>query len=243
MEKQSLHKGHRERLMQKFDKNPEVLSDHELLEAILFMMIPRVDTNPIAHKLIRVFGSLSAVFNASPNELCSVSGVGKETALKLHLIGKTYERVAKQKVTKKKINSHSDIIEHVVAEFSNLKKERCKIYLLNSRFGIINSIVYEDNEYGKVEAEPKEVLTAISAVKPKFILIAHNHPSGSLKPSVRDDYTTATFIKLCELLNVDVIDHIIVADDEYYSYSSSGHLDEIKKNPNFYRMIATGTSF
>ena len=243
MENQPIHKGHRERLMEKFNKSPEVLSDHELLEAILFLMIPRVDTNPIAHNLLRLFGSLTAVFNAPPNELCAVKGVGKAVAVRLHLIGKTYERMIKEKSKGKKIRSLSDVSEVVLTDFYNLKKERCAIYLLNARFNILHCLFYDNNEYGKVEAEPKEVLSAITSHKPKYILIAHNHPSGLLMPSIKDDYTTANLVKLCELLDVDVIDHLIIADSEYYSYSQSGHLDEVKKNPNFYKMRATGKAY
>lgn len=243
METQSIHKGHRERLMAKFNKNPEVLSDHEFLEAILFMMIPRVDTNPIAHNLIRLFGSLSGVFMATPDELCAVTGIGRETAVKLYLLGKTYERVEKEKRPIKKISSISGVKEYVIKEFSELKKERCIVYLLNGGFKILNSLTYENNEYSKVVAEPKEVLSAIGVHKPRYILIAHNHPSGSLLPSVNDDYATANLIKICELFNVDIIDHIIISGEEYYSYSSSGHLDEIKRNPNFYKMLATGKGY
>ncbi len=243
MDDKNLHAGHRERLMEKFNKNPELLSDHEILEAILFILIPRVDTNPIAHRLIRMFGSLSAVFNAPPNELCAVTGVGLSTANKIHLLGKTYERISREKIKEKKINSKSALIENVISRFYNLKKERCVIYLINARYGILHSLNYEGGEKSRVVAEPKEVLSAIGAHKPTYLLIVHNHPSGSLTPSVVDDYTTANLIKLCELLDVKVIDHLIVAGKEYYSYATSGHLDEIKRNPNFYRMRATGTSF
>ncbi len=243
METPSIHKGHRERLMAKFCKNPEILSEHEFLEAILFMMIPRVDTNPIAHNLIRIFGSLAQVFMASPNELCTVKGIGMETAVKLSLIGKTYERIEKTKRPIKRISSISGVKEHVFEELKNLKTERCIVYLLNARFKILHSLDYMNNEHGKVEAEPKEILSAMGAHKPTYLIIAHNHPSGSLLPSVNDDYTTANLIKLGELLNVEVVDHIIIADEEYYSYSSSGHLDEIKRNPNFYKMLATGKGY
>ena len=243
MEDFSIHKGHRERLMAKVCKSPEVLSEHELLEAILFMIIPRVDTNPIAHNLIRVFGSLGQVFEATPEELCTVKGVGMKIAKKIYLIGKTYERIGMEKRPKKKINSISAVKEHVLDEFKNLKKERCVLYLLNAQFRILHSFAYENNEYGRVEAEPKEVIRMIGAHKPKFLLIAHNHPSGSLLPSVNDDFSTANLIKLCELLDVEVVDHIIITGDEYYSYSSSGHLDEIKRNPSFYKMLATGKGY
>ncbi len=243
MDDNNIHVGHRDRLMEKFNKNPDVLNDHELLEAILFMAIPRVDTNPIAHRLLRAFGSLTAVFNATTNELCSVEGIGLGTASKIRLLGKVYERIYKEKVKSKRIYNRETLVEYIVSEFYNLKSERCVVYLINARYTIIHSLTYEAGEQTRVNAEPKEVLSAIGAHKPKFLLIAHNHPSGTLEPSVVDDYTTANFIKLCQLLEVEVIDHLIIADQEYYSYATSGHLEEVKSNPNFYKMRATGSSY
>ncbi len=229
--------------MQKFNKNSDMLNDHELLEALLYMMLPRIDTNPIAHRLLRLFGSLEAVFTAPLTELCTVEGIGESVASKIQLIGKTYERIYKSRNKKMKISSVSDLAEFVCAEFYNLKKERCEIFLLNARYKVLHSLPYSGDEFDRVNAEPKEVLTAIGVHKPKYLLIAHNHPSGSLLPSVADDYTTANLIKLCELLGVEVVDHVIVADGDYYSYSASGHLEEVKRNPSFFKMRATGKPY
>lgn len=239
----NFHTGHRERLLEKFNKNPELLTDHELLEAILFMAIPRKDTNELAHKLIRIFGSLSNVFLASPNELCAVEGVGKSIANKISLIGKTYERINSNNNKKIKIISKEDVVKYVVSDFFNLKTECSRVYLLNARYGVLHVLEYNNDQYNRVVANPKEVLNAITAHNAKFILLAHNHPSGSLSPSINDDYATANLIKVCELLEVTVLDHLIIADDEYYSYANSGHLDEIKNAPSFYKMLATGKGY
>ena len=239
----NFHEGHRERLLEKFNINADLLTDHELLEAMLFMMIPRKDTNLLAHKLIRNFGSLENVFLAPKEKLCAVDGIGPSIASKIMVVGKTFERIYKSKNKRSKTLSKMDLVEKIVAEFYNVHKECSRIYLLNSRFTILHSLSYNDDEYNRVSAEPKEVLNFICAHKPKYLLIAHNHPSGSLTPSLNDDYTTANFIKLCDLLEVSVIDHLIIADGEYYSYATSGRLDEIKKAPNFYRSLATGKPY
>ena len=241
--KSNLHSGHRERLLEKFNKNPDLLTDHELLEAILFMAIPRKDTNELAHKLIRIFGSLSNVFLASPTDLCAVDGIGLSIATKISLIGKTFERILHNKNKKVKIVSKEDVIKYVVSDFFNLKKECSRVYLLNARYGLLHVLDYNNDQYNRVVADPKEVVGAITAHKAKYILIAHNHPSGNLLPSINDDYATANFIKVCEIMEVIVLDHLIVADDEYYSYAKSGHLDEIKNAPSYYKMLATGKGY
>ena len=77
----NLHEGHRSRLKAKFLENPSIVSDHELLEVLLYGALPRVDTNEIAHRLLKVFGSLSGVFSATEKELTCIEGVGPENDL------------------------------------------------------------------------------------------------------------------------------------------------------------------
>ena len=72
----NLHEGHRARLTERFTKNPDGFQDHELLELLLFNFVPRHNTNDTAHRLLRTFGSITNVLNASVKELCSVDGVG-----------------------------------------------------------------------------------------------------------------------------------------------------------------------
>ena len=86
-----LHDGHRKRLMEKLDSG--TLLTHEDLEMLLFYAIPRRNTNGLAHKLLKEFGSLRAIFSASVESLCKVEGVGLQTAAFLSLIGKLCERV------------------------------------------------------------------------------------------------------------------------------------------------------
>ena len=70
-----MHEGHRKRMYEKL-KNGDGLYDHEILEILLFNAIPRKNTNPVAHELIKTFGSLSGVFAAEPERLMTVDGVG-----------------------------------------------------------------------------------------------------------------------------------------------------------------------
>ena len=74
---EQLHKNHRERVLEKFRRfGLDTFADHEVLELLLFFAIPRVDTNPIAHRLMARFGSLHAVLEAPAEQLCEVEGIG-----------------------------------------------------------------------------------------------------------------------------------------------------------------------
>ena len=98
-EKENLHANHRSRMLEKFSNNPNSFSEHELLEMLLFPLIPRKNTNDVSHRLIKTFGSIKNVLNASPKELSSVYGIGAKTASSIALYGKIYEQitVSKQK--------------------------------------------------------------------------------------------------------------------------------------------------
>ena len=93
---QNIHQGHRDRMKEKLMGHADVLADHELLEVLLFGLIPRVDTNPIAHRLINRFGSLSKVLDSSVNALMTVEGVGKNTAVHISIIGEVLKRINAQ---------------------------------------------------------------------------------------------------------------------------------------------------
>ncbi len=240
MANENFHEGHRARLLDKLYSNPEILTDHELLEAVLFLVVPRKDTNPMAHKLLRVFGSLRAVFSATAKELMVVEGIGKTVATKICSIGKVYQRINKEKLAGKRISSYDGLVATIISEFLTLTRERCEIFLLNSHFGVLHSLPYENNMYDKVEFKASELAMTMNVHGAKQILIAHNHPSGDCSPSIVDDCTTASICNFCKYLGIPIVDHIIVSSTGYFSYKKSGRLDEIIKNPSYYVMLATG---
>ena len=110
----NIHAGHRERLNQKLLSNCSVLNDHELLEALLFCAIPRVDTNPLAHKLIKEFGSVQNVFNADPKQLVRVDGVGKKTASLIVCVGEIYRRIKETSSEKVVMYTLSDVKKNLL---------------------------------------------------------------------------------------------------------------------------------
>ena len=110
-----IHAGHRDRMYDKLLNSPDSLSEHEYLEVLLFSFIPRKNTNPIAHKLLRTFGSLSGVFNASAKELMTVDGIGKSVATKIVAVGKIFQRVKDKK--EKTFTWSSVLFLHTVFSF------------------------------------------------------------------------------------------------------------------------------
>lgn len=236
-EQKNLHAGHRERTIENFVKNSDVFSDHQVLEVLLFYAIPRVDTNPLAHKLINIFGNLHGVFNASTEQLMNVNGVGKKVASYIQAIGQLYKRMENQKEEKLVFSNPLVTKEFCVKFFNGLLCEKFIILLLDKNFKLLTRIEFDDNNQSKVSAELPEVISAINAIKPTYAIIAHNHTSGICYPSEKDDFTTKKLNLLCELHEVNLIDHIIVAKNKVFSYKDENLMDKIKTENSLYDIL------
>ena len=227
---EDLHAGHRERLYNKFLANADAFSDHELLELMLFYFIPRKNTNEIAHRLLRAFGSLDKVFSAKVEELKSVDGIGEKTACAIALNGKFLNAIKGREQIKPLMSNAGSVKEVLVKHFKGEPFETFILYLLDRRYKVITSIEFCDKEREKVSADIPEIAKAFALHKPSFAIIAHNHPGGDVEPSHMDDITTKKINLLCCAHSVRLVDHFIVSPDEdVYSYNGDGRLDEIKK--------------
>ncbi len=226
----NFHEGHRERLINRFLQSSDGTPDHELLEILLFPMIPRKDTNLIAHKLLHTFGDLDKVFKADAKELMAVEGVGKRTACELVVIGKIINRINEsKKPVKAKMRSFFDIKDIVVKDLSGLSEERFLLYLLDDKFNQMLRIDFEDHHRDSVTAKLPEVTTALALHRPKGVILAHNHPSGNAKPSRNDDVTTHKLIVMCSMFGAEILDHVIVSGTKTFSYYQQGRLDDLKR--------------
>jgi len=231
-EKENLHVGHRQRLISKFLASPENLPDHELLEILLFYAIPRRDTNALAHKILRVFGNLTAVFNASEQELQSVEGVGKSAAAIIVLFGKMFSRVYTVKDELDNISKFTFQTNKfgLIRYFREVSGEKFILLLLDKNFRRITHITFSESNAYTVNVNAPELAKAFAAHSPTYVVLAHNHPSGDLTPSKNDDLATAKINAICSLHGVTLLDHIICTRDDAFSYHYSARLDDIKKN-------------
>lgn len=226
----NVHKGHRERTIKKFLESADSFPDHEVLEVLLFFGVPRKDTNPIAHRLIQMFGSLDGVFNATAEQLVSVDGIGEKVATQIVLVSQIVKRIMRQtNKTEHYLINFAKAKEYLFGLFNGLHHESFVILLLNKKYKLLATVGFSNDEVNSVRAEVPDLVKAINIHKPTYAIIAHNHPSGNVMPSQQDDFTTKKINVLLDLHDVNLFDHIIVAGEKAYSYNQERRIDEIKK--------------
>ena len=156
---ENLHAGHRERMIEKFIRDPSVMPEHELLEMLLFLVIPRKDTNATAHKLLRTFGNIHNVLSANPDQLCTVEGVGRKTAANLVLFGTIMKRIISDnpKRAVKPCYSFAAYKQEIISKFKGLETESFIIFLLDGKKIPITSLTFEDKNRYQVMADIPEI--------------------------------------------------------------------------------------
>lgn len=213
-------------MLERFDAEAEHFQDHEILEVLLYNVIPRSNTNPVAHALIKAFGSLADVFGASVRELMLVNGVGKKTAEYIRCIGLCFERIKPKPKEYPLYFSTKSFCDFLEEEYRGLRREILEIFCLNKLGRIFFRKEFSTGKSEEVKVAPTDVSELLLVKKPFTVVVAHNHPNGTRNPSVQDDVFTKQFCMMCMMHNVRLGDHIIVGRDGIYSYHAVGKLDK-----------------
>lgn len=218
---ESLFKGHRERLRKRYLQNGlESLNDYEKLELLLFYSVPRRNTNDIAHKLINEFHSLKDVFYGEEQYLREVEDVGESSVVLIKLVGDLVKYLRISELPKKKvISSSADAGEFVKSFFEGYRHEVFFSFFLDKGNRVLGHKKLSDGIGDEVKVEPGELIKASLKYEATKVIIAHNHPGGNPSPSTSDVQTTKILANALSYIKLELTDHIIVADNEYISFS------------------------
>ncbi len=226
----NLHEGHRQRLKERFIKNGlEGFENHNILELLLFYSIPRNDTNEIGHKLLNTFGSLSNVFDASIEELCKVDGIGLHSATLIKLIPDICSIYNIDKTENVKIvNSTNKAGEFFVPRFIGKLSEEVHIMLLDDKKKVIKCEMISKGTVNASAISIRKIASSALNNNATGVIIAHNHPGGVALPSSKDILTTKRIFNALNLMDIQLCDHIIVADGDFVSMLDSGMFENFK---------------
>lgn len=219
-----MHKGHRERIKNRFlSEGLDNFEDHQVLELILFYAIPMKDTNELAHTLIKQYGSLSAVLEADVEDLMTVPGIGRNAAVLLSLIPSLARRYFKDRWgDRPKLNSTSKAGEYLISLFAGRSYELFYILCLDAQNRLNHAALVHEGTIDQTAVYPRLVVEAALRHQSSSIIISHNHPGGTLRPSAADIEVTKIIKSALEPISIEVLDHIVVAGDKYFSFADSG---------------------
>ncbi len=222
----SVHSGHRERMKQRFRETGfNGFNDVNVLELLLFYAIPRQDTNPIAHALLNRFGGLNEVIDAPYEDLLKVPGVGENVATFLKLIPAVCKRYTIGRRKPKTVyTTIEEMANFVVPLFSFDMEETLYMICLDSGNRIIFCEPISVGGMESVRVEPRKIVEIALARRASRVVLAHNHPSGIAAPSESDISLTYTIRDSLRLLDIELMDHFIVAEEMCVSLRKHGCL-------------------
>lgn len=220
------HTGHRQRMRQQlFTSGMDSLSDVQVLEVLLYYAIPRADTNPIAHRLLSRFGSLSGVLEAAPQELLQVEGMGEASAQLIALIPQLERRHFIDRSGPAKIlNSTSKCGQYLVPFFHGEQEEVVYLLCLDAKCKVLACVPVHRGSITSAAISVRKIVQTALNQNAASVVLAHNHPSGYALPSPEDLETTRTLQGALQAVGIALADHIIVADDDFVSLADDGHL-------------------
>lgn len=216
------HQGHRKRVKKRFYENGlDGFEPHEALEILLYYAIPRSDTNPIAHKLLNEFGSLSAILDAPIDALVKV-GLTENSSVLLKLIPEFSRLYLDDKYNNKsKIIDFDNIGALLQNKFVGRVNEVVILLLIDSKGKELFCGVISKGSLNSTDVPIRKIVDYALRYNAHSAVLAHNHPSGVAVPSKDDIITTSKVCEALKLVGVRLIDHLIFADDDYVSLCDS----------------------
>ncbi|MDD4081122.1 MAG: DNA repair protein RadC [Eubacteriales bacterium] len=222
------HTGHRVRLKARFSQAGFMgFAPHEALELLLTYAIPRRDVNPLAHQLLRHFGSFPRVLEASVEDLQAVPGMGAHAATLVAMLLPLF-RLYRQGLVEEK--SRSDDTDHLAlcqALLMGEKVERFYVLALDKKGKLLGHSRVSSGDDGETAVYPRIIIQALLRFGAGACVLAHNHPSGELKPSQADIRLTKALAQMMLPLDIALSDHVIVGGDGVFSFAREGLLTQV----------------
>lgn len=213
----------RERLI-KF--GADKLSDTELLAILLRVGSSGKSAIDMARELINEFGTFRNIGSKSFAELKRKGlGIAKIAQIKAAIeIGRRF--LKEKSLTKIRVKTSKDIVDYFIPYLRDMKKEIFKVVLLDGKNKIIKDVTISEGTLTKSIVHPREIIKSAITESASALILIHNHPSGEPQPSQDDIEITNRIISACEIVGIKILDHIIIGDNNYFSFFNEGLIKE-----------------
>ena len=216
--------GHRARLRDRLlGKGGDALLDHELIEYLLALAIPRRDTKPLAKALLREFGGIGGVLTADAEALGRVPGMGDTAVAAIKIAQAAALRLLQAEVKQRPIlGNWQALIDYLHADMAHHGIERVRVLHLNTRNVLIRDEVMSQGSIDQAQIYVREVIRRAIDLGSAAIIIVHNHPSGDPSPSRADIDITKAIVEAGKRMGIAVHDHIVIGSSGHVSLRSKG---------------------
>jgi DNA repair protein RadC len=217
-------KGHRARLRARlFEGGPDALLDHELVEYLLALAIPRRDTKPLAKKLLKEFGGIGRLLSADAKRIVEVGKVSESAAATLKIAHAAANRMLEAKAKAQPVlGSWQALLDYLRVDMAHEAIERVRVLFLNAKNMLIANEPMWEGSVDESAVHIREVLRRALDLHATAIIIVHNHPSGDPSPSQQDIRLTRDLVEAAKHLKIQVHDHVIIGAEGHRSLKAMG---------------------
>jgi len=216
--------GHRQRIKKKYEKSGmEGWLDYEVLELALSYAISRRDTKPIAKDLLARFKTLNGVLDADRKDLQSIKGISEHSALFLRFLKDISILYMEKGIHNRDLLSSPRVVcDYLKVSLKGLADEEFKMLFLDSRNQLIAVETFKTGTVNRSVVYPRKVVERALYNHAVGVIIAHNHPAGTLQPSQDDRGVTKAIKEALKTVDITLLDHIIIGNNDYYSFRNNG---------------------
>jgi len=220
------HLGHRARMRGKLlGAGPDALLDHELLEMVLVLALPRRDTKPIARALLARFGSFANAIAAPLEEVREVEGLGEAGAAALRIVQAAALRLARAEIMDRPVlNNWDRLLAYLTAALARERVEQFRVLFLDTRNRLIADEAQARGTVNHTPVYPREVVKRALELQATAMILVHNHPSGDPMPSRADLEMTQEIKAAASSLGIVLHDHLVVGNGRHVSFRREGLL-------------------
>jgi len=204
-------------------------NDYEIIELLLSLGTPRKDCKQQAREAIKKFKTLRGVLEAPPEELQQIEGIGLLSSFGLKLVQEVAREFLKERIIDEPVYSSArEIFDYLYHSMRDLKKEVFKVVYLGSQNQIIKIEDLFQGMINSIAVFPREVAEKALKTNATSLIFVHNHPSGNPEPSKSDKEITRDLVYAGRIMQIEVLDHIIIGNNKYFSFSDEGLIEEYK---------------
>ncbi len=215
--------GHRDRLRGRLLSDHEELLDYEVIEYLLTVTVPRVDTKALAKRLLEEFGGIGGLLAADPASMKRIKGMGDSAAAAIRVAQASAQRILKGAVQDKPVlSSWQALLDYLRAAMAHLSIEHFRVLHLDNKNVLIRDELMSEGTVDQASVHVREVIKRALELSSSSIILVHNHPSGDPRPSQADIRLTRTIVEVARNLGIAVHDHVIVAAQGHASLRAQG---------------------